>query len=302
MAGWNELSHEISQAIQAVGKSIVTVQARGGRTSSGIILDDDTVLTTAHSVADDESIRIWISPDQPIPATLQGSDPSTDIAVLHIKNKIGPRAAFAENPQPVVGQFVVAVGRTWRGNLVASSGILSGVMGEWNTFRGGKLEAFIRPDLTLYSGFPGGALISADQRILGMNTRALRRGSPLAVPHSTITRITGILKEKGHIPKPYLGIGLQPVRLTESSRQKLNLTDDVGALVVHVESDSPADTAGLLVGDILLRVQEQNFGVSGAASVIRRLSPSQNTEISGIRGGQPFSATVLVGERPRRRS
>jgi len=302
MSTWNDLSNELSQAIQAVGKSIVTVQAAGGRTASGIVLDEKTVVTTARAVADEEKIRLWISPDQPFNASLVGIDSGTDIALLKTEAKFAPSAAFAENPQLAVGQLVLAVGRTWRGNLVASSGILSGVMGEWHTFRGKKIDAFIRPDLTLYSGFSGGALIGSDQKIIGMNTTALRRGSPLAIPYATIKGIAAILIEKGYIPKPYLGLGLQPVRVPESLKKNLNLTQNGGALVVHVEPSSPADKAGLLLGDILLRIEERNFGEGGTASFVFRLTPNQNASILGIRGGQQFSSTVSVGERPRRQA
>jgi len=302
MATWSELSHEISQAIQAVGKSVVTVQPRGGRTSSGIILDDHTIVTTARSVADESSVQIRTSPDESTTATPKGSDLSTHISLLQVEEKIGPVASFIETPQLGVGQVVVAIGRTWRGNVVASSGILSGVMGEWHTFRGSKIDAFIRPDLTLYSGFSGGALISADQKIIGMNTTALRRGSALAIPYATIKRVAAALAEKGYIPKPYLGLGLQPVRLPESMRQKLNLTDEMGALIVHVESGSPAENAGLFLGDVLLQAHGASFAAGGTVAVVRRLEPGQKAEISGLRGGQQFSATVLVGERPSRRS
>jgi len=175
-------------------------------------------------------------------------------------------------------------------------------MGEWHTFRGKKIDAFIRPDLTLYSGFSGGALIGADQKIIGMNTTALRRGSPLAIPYATIKGTAAILIEKGYIPKPYLGLGLQPVRVPESLKKNLNLTQNVGALVVHVEPSSPADKAGLLLGDVLLRIEERNFGEGETASVVFRLAPGQNASILGIRGGQQFSSTVSVGERPRRQA
>src|SRR5512133_4177487 len=121
MASWSELSNEISQAIQTVGKSTVTVQPHGGRTSSGIIVDDHTIITTARSVADESTVQVWISPDESAIATLKGSDPSTDIALLRVEKKIGPTAVFAEGPQLVVGQLVVAIGRTRRGNLVASA-------------------------------------------------------------------------------------------------------------------------------------------------------------------------------------
>jgi S1-C subfamily serine protease len=175
-------------------------------------------------------------------------------------------------------------------------------MGEWHTPRGEKVERFIRPDLNLYSGFSGGALVSADSKVIGMNTSALRRRSSVTIPYSTIKRVAAVLREKGHIPKPYLGVGLQPVRVPESLTQRLNLTQDVGALVVHVESASPADRAGLLPGDILMDVDEQNFGHKGPTSLVFRLEPNRDAKVAGIRGGQQFSTTIHVGERPRRQA
>lgn len=300
MGTWNELSNEISLAVQAVGKSIVAIQGRNGRTSSGIALDESTVLTAAHTIHEQENIRVWISPDQPLTASLKGFDSATDIAVLKTDSKLSAPATFAESPKLAVGQLVVAIARTWRGNLVASAGILSGLMGEWQTFRGKKIEAFIRPDLTLYRGFSGGALIGADHKVIGMTTSALRRGSPLSIPYATVKRVTPILLEKGYIPSPYLGLGLQPTRFPESLKQKLNLIQNIGALVVHVESGSPADKAGLILGDVLLKAADSRFGEERTTSILSRLSPGQNATFTGIRGGQQFSSTVQVGERPGR--
>jgi len=300
MGTWDELSSELSKAIQDVGKSVVTVQPGGGRTASGIFLDEQTILTTGRAVGDHETIRVRVSSEKPLNATLVGSDSETDIAVLKLETKTGTPAVFSEDPKLAVGQLVLAIGRTRRGNLVASAGILSGVMGEWYTFRGKKVEAFIRPDLNLYSGFSGGALVGADRKVIGMNTVALRRESPLAVPYATIKRIGAVLREKGYVPKPYLGLGLQPVRVPESLKRKLNLTQEVGALVVHVDSDGPSDKAGLLLGDVLLQVEDQVLGEQGTASVVFQLTPKQEVKVHGLRAGQKVSSTVLVGERPRR--
>ena len=302
MSTWSDLSNELYKTVQAVGKSAITVQAEGNKTASGIVLDERTIVTTASVTGDGEKIRAWVSPDQQIDASVIGKDRGTDIALLKLDQQVGSPAVFAEDPKLGVGQFVLAIGRTWRGNLVASSGILSGLMGEWHTPRGEKIESFIRPDLNLYSGFSGGALVGADSKVIGMNTGALRRRSSLTIPYSTIKRVAAVLREKGHIPKPYLGVGLQPVRLPESLTRGLNLIEGVGVLVVHVESASPADKAGLLPGDILLRVDEQNFGHQGPASLVFRLEPNRDAKIAGIRGGQQFSTTIHVGERPRRQA
>ena len=173
MATWSELSNELHKTVQAVGESVITVQAEGNRAASGIVLDERTIVTTASVISDDEKIRAWVSPDQQIDASVIGSDRGTDIALVKPDQQVGSPAAFAEDPKLGVGQLVLAIGRTWRGNLVASSGILSGLMGEWHTPRGEKVERFIRPDLNLYAGFSGGALVNADSKVIGMNTSAL---------------------------------------------------------------------------------------------------------------------------------
>ncbi|MBO0910514.1 MAG: serine protease [Acidobacteria bacterium] len=303
MAAWSQLSSDISQAVEQTGKSIVTVGGRG-RPRSGIILDESTVVTAAHAIQEEENIRVWISPETPLRASLKGRDSATDIAVVATETKIpeavGRPAQFNENPQLSVGQLVVSVARTWRGNVVASSGILSGLMGEWHTAHGRRVDAFIRPDLLLYRGFSGGALIGADRKIIGMITAFLRRGSPLAVPYATIRRITAVLVEKGYIPRPYLGLGLQPVRVPESLKQKLNLSENAGALVVHVEPAGPADQGGVLVGDILLTIGEGRFGEERTTAILSRLSPGQSANVRAIRGGQLSSCQLNVGERRNR--
>jgi serine protease DegQ len=301
MSTWSELSKELCNTVQGVGKSVIALQAEGSTTVSGIVLDELTIVTTASFISDGEKIRAWVSPDQQVDASVIGRDRGTDIALLKPDQPVGSSAVFAEDPKLEVGQLVLAIGRTWRGNLVASSGILSGLMGEWHTPRGEKVESFIRPDLNLYSGFSGGALVGADSKVIGMNTSALRRRSSVAIPYKTIKRVAAVLREKGYIPKPYLGVGLQPVRVPESLRQRLNLIEDVGALVVHIESASPADKAGLLPGDILLGVDQQSFRHRGPTSLVLQLEPNRDAKIAGIRGGQQFSTTIHVGERPRRR-
>lgn len=300
MNTWSQLSSEISQTIQKIGESIAAVEA-GGRTASGIIVDDSTIVTSAHAIAEEAKIRAFVAPDQPVNAQVMGRDYGCDLALLKTEAKIGAPAAFADQPQLAIGDLVLAIGRTWRGKLVASAGILSGLMGEWHTYRGKKIEAFIRPDLTLYRGFAGGAVVGAEQKIIGMSSTALRRGSPLALPYATIQRIAPVLRDKGYVPGPYLGVGLQPLRVPESLKQKLNLTERVAALVVHVEPGSPAEVAGVMVGDILLAIADSHFGEERTVSILARLSPNQKANVVGIRGGQKFTASLVIGERPRTR-
>src|SRR3974390_3241158 len=106
MGIWDELSSELSNAIQDVGKSVVTVQASGGRRASGIFLDEQTIVTTARAVADHETIRVGVSSQKPLNGTVVGSDSETDIGLLVLETKTGTPAVFSEGPKLAVGQLV----------------------------------------------------------------------------------------------------------------------------------------------------------------------------------------------------
>jgi S1-C subfamily serine protease len=195
--------------------------------------------------------------------------------------------------------LVIAVARSRRGNLVASSGILSGVMGAWRTWHGAEIDRFIRPDLTMYPGFSGSALIDASGLMLGINTTGLRRGTCITIPPVTLHRVVDELLAKGRIARPYLGLAMQPVVVPESLRSKLNLTSEPGLLVVHVDPNGPAEQAGLVVGDIVV-----GFGGSTLKELWDfRLQLStrhigEKVDVSIIRGGARSSVIVSIGERP----
>ena len=193
---WQELSKEITQVVNEAGKSIVTVDGRSGHTSSGIFWRDDLVITAAHTVRQESNIRV-IGPQTSVQARLLGRDRGADVAVLKLEKEFQAQPARMGNTASLaVGDWTVAVARTRRGNIVASAGIISGLMGEWQAYRT-RIDQFIRPDLNLYPGFSGGMLVGADGTMLGLNTSGLLRGKPITIPASTLTRITEEIVSKG---------------------------------------------------------------------------------------------------------
>ena len=296
---WSKLSEEVSEAIERAGQSVVGVQVRHQHASSGIVWRPDAVVTADHTVRREGEVAVVLEGGKSVTATLAGRDPTTDLAVLKLAAPSNLPVASLAEPEFKVGRFVVAVGRTRRGNLVASGGILSGVMGAWRTWRGGDVDHFVRPDLTMYPGFSGSALIDSSARVLGLNTTGLRRGACITIPASTLNRVVDELLAKGHIARPYLGLAMQPVRLPESLRSKLNLTNQAGLLVVHVEPKGPAEQAGVTVGDILIA-----FG-GGAPEELFALQEQlhgkrigEQVDVSILRGGVRTNVVLTVGERP----
>jgi S1-C subfamily serine protease len=292
---WASLSNQLAETAAAVGKSVVAVHARR-HPSSGIVWSSDTVVTANHALRRDEDISVVFGPGEKTAARVVGRDATTDLAVLHLEQPTGsPPARWGNTSQLRIGELVLALGRTWRGNIVASSGILSGLMGAWRTWRGGDLDQFIRPDLMLYPGFSGGPLVGAQGEILGVNTAGLHR-SGITVPASTVARVVAELLEKGSIERPYLGVAMQPVPLPESLRGKLNLKPSDALLVAHVEPGSPAEKGGVLLGDVLIEIDGKPAADTDAVQdALRAQKVGNSIAITVVRGGQVQKLNVTLG-------
>ena len=298
---WQQLSKEISEAVAQAGRSIVAVDGRGGRTSAGIVWRTEFVLTAAHTIRKEANIGIISAPGKTVTARLAGRASGAGVALLKLDQPIEATPADLGGGAPLaVGELVVAVARTRRGNLVASSGILSGLMGEWQ-MGGTRIDQFIRPDLMLYPGFSGGALIGGDGKILGITTSGLLRGKPMAIPASTLTRIAEELSSKGHVATPYVGLLMQPVSIQESLKKQSGVQASGGLLVMHVEPGGPADRAGVFIGDILIELEGRSADdLEDLQQILRQRGVNQPLKTGVLRGGQKTELTITIGERPLR--
>jgi S1-C subfamily serine protease len=297
---WETLSNEISGAAEQVGRSVVAIHGRHRMMASGIQWRKGVIVTAEHAVRRADEVSVIVEPGKTVPASIAGRDASTDLAVL----KIGDTQAlsvpeFAESTK--LGHLVLALGRSWRGNLVASSGIIGGLAGEWRTWRGGRVDQHLRLDLNLYPGFSGGPLVSAQGKVLGINSSGLGRGRAVTIPAATVNRVVDELLEKGHIARPYLGVAMQPVAIPESSRGKLKSETSNGLLVAHVEPGGPADKAGILLGDVLVELQgkplEDTENIQDGLASFRI---GDNVQATLLRAGSPLQVTITLEDRPTR--
>src|SRR5215204_566175 len=225
----NALSQQLAAAVETVGPAIVSVDARPRVRTSGVIWREGLVVTTNHTVRRDEDITVTLHDGREFPATLAGRDPATDIAVLRFESdEAAATDVVYETGRAValrVGHLVLAAGRAHpsRG-VTASFGILSVVGGAWRTWRGGDIDRLIRPDVSVFIGFSGGALVDTEGRVLGINTTGLARGAGLTIPAATVNRVVDRLLQHGRVARPYLGVGMyHRVALPEKQREKLNL-------------------------------------------------------------------------------
>lgn len=295
---WAKLSNELAEVSAGVGKSVVGVHGTR-HPSSGIVIAADAVVAASHAVRRDDEITVITAPGQRLPARVGGRDPSTDLVVLRLEHAIdAPLARWASTSNLRVGELVLALARTRRGYVVASSGILSGLINApMRTWRGGEIDQFIRPDLNLYPGFSGGPLVSGLGELLGMNTAGLHR-SGITVPSATVQRVAAELLEKGGVQRPYLGLAMQTVPLPESLRTRLNLTASDGLLVTHVEPGSPAEKTGILLGDVLVKMGDQSVSdTESVQHILRAHKAGDSVAVSLVRGGAMLAVSIRLEAR-----
>jgi S1-C subfamily serine protease len=292
------ISGEFASAAEKVGSSVVAVHGRRWMPTSGIEWKKGVIVTVHHGVQRDEDIKVLLDGSRTVSAKLAGRDPSTDIAVLRIEEGSSVTPQFGDSTSLRLGHLVLALGRTRRGDLVASSGIIGGISGEWRNRRGGQLDQHIRLDLALYPGFSGGPLLNARGEVVGINTRGLGHGRAVTLPVATVNRVVEELLEKGHIARPYLGIAMQPVEVPENMRSKLPAETRVGLLVINVENSGPAEKAGVLLGDVIFELGGKIVEhVDAIQDSLATAKIGDVLQIRVIRAGEIKPVSITLGER-----
>ncbi len=319
MTTFEELSNSFADAVESAAQSVVGVAARRKFPATGIVWDDAGHIVTAnHVVHDDENITIILPNGETAEASLVGRAPMADIAVLKTEAEGLTPAKWVADDAVRVGQLVLAIGRPGE-NVQATLGALSGMgqvmtggrkhrgrgkgrgrhHGRGHHRHGGQrsTQNVLITDVTMYPGFSGGPLIAGDGSVYGLNTSGLGRGASTTIPVSTLQKVTAQLIEHGKIETGWLGIGLQPVKLPDALQTELE--QDTGILIVSVEEGSPAQTAGIFMGDTLV-------GAGGASitnpddlfMVLTDDVIGKDIELQIIRGGDVMTVNATVGTKP----
>ena len=295
MDGLLTLSNDLAAAVERAGQVVFGVNARTRLGSTGVHWRSGLIVTANHTVRVDEDITVTRPDGRAIAATVAGRDPAIDIAVLKVDAPDVAVADLGESNAVRVGHLVLAVGR----GPCASWGVVSAIgEGRGPRSAGGALFSL---DLTLYPGFSGGPLVNAQGQVIGVNSSGTSRHLQLAIPSAAVTRVVDELVRRGRLARPYLGVGTQPVSLPESLRQRFNLEQPTAVIVVAVQPSSPAASAGLLMGDVIVSLGGTSITDPGdLASVLRPDHVGEEMTVSVLRGGEPRDIRITVGERPRR--
>ena len=289
------LSNAMAALVEAAGPTIVRVEARRRMPASGIVYSaDGLIVTSNHVVEESEGITIGLADGTSMKATLVGRDPATDIALLRAERGGLTAATWVDAAELKVGHLALALGRPGK-TVQATLGIVSALGGAWRTGAGGEIDHYLQTDVVMYPGFSGGPLVDASGRVAGINSSALARGVSAAVPAATVKRVVDALAAHGKMPRGYLGVGVQPVRLAESLHAAVG--QETGLMIMSVEDSSPAQQGGLVQGDVIVSFDGQPIrGLDELQALLSGDWASKSLPVRLVRSGQVQTVTVMVGQ------
>ncbi len=203
------------------------------------------IVTNNHVVRDADRIMVRLGPGDDVPARLVGADPKSDLAVLQVKSTLKVQANWGDSDQLDIGDWVLAIGSPLGFDHSVTAGIVSATERNVDS-RISEYESFIQTDAAINPGNSGGPLINLAGQVVGINTAIITQsggyeGIGLAIPSSMARRVVESLIKHGKVVRGWLGVRIEP--WIHRSLADLNLADNHGALVRHVEPGSPADHA-----------------------------------------------------------
>lgn len=284
---FQSISDELADTVESAGKGVVRVDGRKRLSATGIIWREGVVVTASHVIRRDEGVKVGLPDGEVVSGTVAGRDNNTDLAVLKIESGVAP-LALSDNGSLRVGHLVLALGRPHEA-MQATMGVVS-AMGE------GRMSGAIKTDVVMYPGFSGGPLVDASGKVQGMNTSGFMRGASITVSTETINGLIDALLEHGHVRQGYLGVGAQPVRLPSELAEKLG--QETGLLLAMVETNSPAEKAGLFMGDTIVSLDDEPTPhLDALLSLLSGERVGKNVTLKIVRGGQIQDVAVTIGEK-----
>jgi Do/DeqQ family serine protease len=282
-------------------------QERG--TGSGFIISEDgLVVTNAHVIDRADTVKVSLRDGREFSGKVLGTDPLTDLAVIRIDAKNLPTAPLGNSDQLRPGEWAIAIGNPLGLDNTVTAGIISAT-GRTSADVGipDKRVGFIQTDAAINPGNSGGPLLNQRGEVIGVNTaiRAQAQGLGFSIPINTAQRIAKELATKGKVSHPFLGIQMRT--LTDNLKQQLNedpkrpvtIKRDRGVVVFGVARNSPAATAGMQRGDVIVKMNGQDTKTAEEVqSLVDKTTVGQAVAVEVDRSGQTVALSVRPGEFP----
>lgn len=265
--------------------------------SGFIVSADGYVLTNAHVIKGADKITVALHDGRELDATIIGSDPHTDVAVVKIDGKDLPFVKLGDSDQMEIGEWVVAIGSPFQLEASLTVGVIS-AKGRQN-LKITDLEDFIQTDAAINPGNSGGPLLNLDSEVIGINTAIVSRsggymGIGFAIPSNMVKNVMNQIINNGVVTRGFLGVSLQPV--DRDIADSFNLDKAEGALISDVSKDSPADKAGLKQGDIIIEYNGTTVkSLGGFRNDISLMKPGSTIQLKVIRKGAVLTLPVTLG-------
>lgn len=283
-----------------------TPKVSKGIGSGFIINPEGYIITNEHVIDGAKEVSVTVKGfEEPFNATIVGKDFNLDLAVLKINSsKKLPHIKLGNSDNMRVGEWVIAIGNPYRLDHTVTVGVVSAkgrpvTIPDQSTGKQRVYKNLIQTDAAINPGNSGGPLISLDGEVIGINTaiNAQAQGIGFAIPINTAKEVLDELIKSGSVTRPYIGVALQD--MTKDLAEYFKLKEPNGAIIADVVPDSPADKAGLMRGDVILKIDDKTIKDSNDVSEIVSKTKINNKLVMVIlRNGQSKFISVVVGKRP----
>ncbi|UCE89640.1 MAG: Do family serine endopeptidase [Pseudomonadota bacterium] len=268
---------------------------------SGVIVSaQGYIITNNHVIEGADEIQIALRDGRSAQASIVGTDPESDLAVLRVELDKLPAITLGHSNQVRVGDVVLAIGNPFGVGQTVTSGIVSATGRD--TLGLSTFENFIQTDAAINPGNSGGALVNVQGHLVGVNTAIFSRsggsqGIGFAIPVSIAKDVMQQIIEHGKVIRGWLGVAIQ--ELTDELAESFGLKSADGVLVSNVFRGGPADTAGIAPGDVITHINDTVVNdVGDALNLISQAKPGDQIRVEGVRRGEPFTKDATVAQRP----
>ena len=302
-------SKTVVQAADQASHSVVNIevhketrgrgQTRAGSGSGFIISPDGLVLTNSHVVHGASKIEVTLDDGRRPDAHLVGEDPETDLAVLRIYAPNLNAAKLGESKSLRVGQIAIAIGNPYGFQYTVTAGVVSALGRSLRASSGRLMDDIIQTDAALNPGNSGGPLVNSRGEVIGVNSAVIlpAQGICFAIAIDTAKYVAGWLVKDGKIRRSYIGVGGQNVKLHRRVVRFHNLPVETGLLVVSLEPKSPAERAGLQMGDVIVEFAGQPVATIDALhKLLTESRIGSATPMTVIRHAEKLTMEITPGE------